>query len=326
MVLNKRIALAAILSTTTFSGLEPAQAKSAADIFAELSPSVWVVNAVHTDTNTVAQGSAVVIGPRRLVTACHVVNGASAVTVTHSKAQIQVAILRTTSDPNPEQDMCVLTTVEDIGAPAVTVAPISTVKVGNTVYAIGSPLGLELTLTNGIISALRTDDAGVVRSIQASAAVTHGSSGGGLFDDQGRLIGVTVAAASETSEALNFALPAQALIDLPERRELALDSWHELLVQNGIKFGADGNAVPSGFAVISDLSKLPKVGPAKDLQTAYQQFLLKAHPRAFVVTSDAQWGTVTSTEALTAILGQCQQRKVQCALYAVDDSVVWNGH
>jgi S1-C subfamily serine protease len=326
MARNKSIAIALMASVTGACVATSALAKTATEIFAEVSPSVWVVNAAHADKGVVAQGSAVVIGPRRLVTACHVVNGANAVTVTHSKAEMQVAILRTTSDPDPEKDMCVLTTTEDIGAPPVTVAPISTVKVGNTVYAIGSPLGLELTLTNGLVSALRTDNNGKVQSIQSSAAVSHGSSGGGLFDDQGRLIGVTVAAASETTEALNFALPAQALIDLPERREAAIDTWRMMLEDRGIKFDGKGNAVPSGFAAIEDVSKLPAVGPAQDIKIAYQQFLLKAHPRAFIVTSDGQWGTVTSAETMMAILAQCQQRKVQCALYAVDDAVVWAAH
>jgi tetratricopeptide (TPR) repeat protein len=74
------------------------------------------------------------------------------------------------------------------------------------VYAIGSPEGLELTFSEGVISALRDTEG--VRMVQTSAAISPGSSGGGLFDAQGNLVGVTTFYLKE-GQSLNFALPGE---------------------------------------------------------------------------------------------------------------------
>jgi S1-C subfamily serine protease len=328
MTTPSRAALAAMaisIGAVILASVADAGALAPDAIFKTVAPSVWVVKAIHSDKGDGAQGSAVVVGRRSLVTACHVVKGAISVTVTHSGGAEQAAVLRTTTDPDPRRDLCVLTTEVDIGAPAVAIAPLDTVHVGDPAYAIGSPLGLELTLTSGLVSGLRTDDHGVVNAIQASAVVTHGSSGGGLFDKEGRLMGVTVASANETSQALGFAVPAEVLLDLPERRKAELDRWIELLTQNGITLDSHGDPAPSGYAAIDDLSALPRVGPREGIETAYKQYLLAGGPRAFVVTSDHQWGTVTSVEQMQAIMAQCHDRKVQCAVYAVNKVVVWKG-
>ena len=67
----------------------------------------------------------------------------------------------------------------------------SELEVGQQVFAIGSPRGLEHTLTRGIISALRETKTKTSRLIQTDAAISPGSSGGGLFDQEARLIGIT---------------------------------------------------------------------------------------------------------------------------------------
>ncbi|MFP5464469.1 MAG: trypsin-like peptidase domain-containing protein, partial [Gammaproteobacteria bacterium] len=72
------------------------------------------------------------------------------------------------------------------------------------VYSIGSPGGLENTLGEGIISGLRGK-----RLIQTSAPISHGSSGGGLFDAAGYLIGITTFNMVD-AQNLNFAVSAEA--------------------------------------------------------------------------------------------------------------------
>lgn len=84
-------------------------------------------------------------------------------------------------------------------------------EVGNAVFAIGSPLGLEGTITNGIISAYRKKD--LVPFVQTTAAISHGNSGGGLFDTEGNLIGITTFKLSE-GENLNFAIDAQFVMNI----------------------------------------------------------------------------------------------------------------
>lgn len=86
------------------------------------------------------------------------------------------------------------------------IVPSSALTTGQRVYAVGSPEGLELTFSEGVISALRDNEG--VRIIQTSAAISPGSSGGGLFDDRGRLVGITTFQSKE-GQSLNFALPCE---------------------------------------------------------------------------------------------------------------------
>ena len=104
--------------------------------------------------------------------------------------------------------------------PTVTVGDSSKISVGESVVAIGSPLGLASTVTSGIVSALnRPVSAGsfgaesFVNAIQTDAAINPGNSGGALLDSQGRIIGVNSAIATLSSGGasgsigLGFAIP-----------------------------------------------------------------------------------------------------------------------
>jgi S1-C subfamily serine protease len=83
-------------------------------------------------------------------------------------------------------------------------------QVGDTVLAIGSPGGLEKTVTRGIVSALGRRFLQIGDVIQIDAAVNHGNSGGTVVDTGGRLVGI-VYAGVEQYEGLNFAVPAERL-------------------------------------------------------------------------------------------------------------------
>jgi S1-C subfamily serine protease len=83
-------------------------------------------------------------------------------------------------------------------------------KAGDTVYAIGSPGGLEKTVTQGIVSALGRRFLPLGDVIQIDAAVNHGNSGGPVIDRDGRLVGI-VFAGVEHYQGLNFAVPAERL-------------------------------------------------------------------------------------------------------------------
>jgi S1-C subfamily serine protease len=83
-------------------------------------------------------------------------------------------------------------------------------QVGDTVYAIGSPVGLEKTVTSGIVSALGRRLLQIGDVIQIDAAVNHGNSGGPVVDKDGRLVGI-VFAGVEQYQGLNFAVPAERL-------------------------------------------------------------------------------------------------------------------
>lgn len=82
--------------------------------------------------------------------------------------------------------------------------------VGESVYAIGSPAGLEKTVTQGIVSALGRRFLSIGDCIQIDAAVNHGNSGGPVVDKNGRLVGIVFAGADQF-QGLNFAVPAERL-------------------------------------------------------------------------------------------------------------------
>jgi S1-C subfamily serine protease len=83
-------------------------------------------------------------------------------------------------------------------------------NIGETIYAIGSPVGLEKTVTQGIVSALGRRLVQIGDVIQIDAAVNHGNSGGPVVDMAGRLVGI-VFAGIEQYQGLNFAVPAERL-------------------------------------------------------------------------------------------------------------------
>ncbi|MDR2304907.1 MAG: S1C family serine protease [Treponema sp.] len=85
-----------------------------------------------------------------------------------------------------------------------------TPRVGETIYAIGSPVGLEKTVTQGIVSALGRRFLQIGDVIQIDAAVNQGNSGGPVVDKDGRLVGI-VFAGIEAFQGLNFAVPAERL-------------------------------------------------------------------------------------------------------------------
>jgi hypothetical protein len=83
-------------------------------------------------------------------------------------------------------------------------------RIGDTVYAIGSPGGLEKTVTRGIVSALGRRFLQIGDVMQIDAMVNHGNSGGPVVDEEGRLVGI-VFAGIEQFPGLNFAVPAERL-------------------------------------------------------------------------------------------------------------------
>ena len=184
-------------------------------LFAKVEPSVWTVVASDAQGRGQTQGSAVVIGAGRLVTNCHVLARMTRIQVTKANVSYGAKL----EFPDPENDLCQLR-VDNFQAPAVELAASEALRVGARVYAIGTPQGLETTLSDGLLSGLRRNDAGQLMFVQTTAPISPGSSGGGLFDAEGRLVGITSFTRRE-SQNINLAVPAYRITELPERgREL----------------------------------------------------------------------------------------------------------
>lgn len=90
--------------------------------------------------------------------------------------------------------------------PALTLGNSDRVQIGEDVVAIGSPLGLERTVSNGILSGVRKDEEAGGKFLQITAPITHGSSGGPLFNMMGEVVGITTLG-FEGAGNLNFAIP-----------------------------------------------------------------------------------------------------------------------
>ena len=188
-------------------------AKTPAELFSMASPSVVVVRALDAQGKVIGFGSGVVIAPAQVVTNCHVSDKGARLEV-KSGLRALPASLRYA---DRERDLCQLA-VPGLTAPAVKIGSVKQLKIGARVVALGAPRGLELSLSDGIVSALR--GAGDASIIQTTAPISPGSSGGGLFDEEGRLIGITTFYLDE-GQNLNFALPADWIAALPERAKAA---------------------------------------------------------------------------------------------------------
>ena len=151
-----------------------------------------------------------------IITSFHVIQGASGARVTLADQSVWEAQLVGAA---PDQDLAVLY----INAPKQQLAPMtigtsSDLQVGQKVFAIGNPFGLDQTLTTGIISALGREinavtDRTISGVIQTDAAINPGNSGGPLLDSAGRLIGVNTAIYSPSglSAGIGFAVPVDTI-------------------------------------------------------------------------------------------------------------------
>ena len=211
----RKLLMIAACAAAIFPGT--ADGKSAKEVFTEVSGSVVVVVALDIRGQPTAQGSGVVVGRNDVITNCHIVSDADEVAVRQAADTRRRETYRLKAElvaRNEERDLCLLF-VEEISeppaAPPAILGSAQTVSVGEDVYAIGAPRGMELSLSRGIVSQLRGDyGKRAAPLIQTDAAISPGSSGGGLFNGQGELIGITTFKFSGGgSEGLSFALPVE---------------------------------------------------------------------------------------------------------------------
>ncbi len=186
----------------------PAGAETASQVFQQVSPSVVVVLTYNADGKATELGSGVKLPDGSVATNCHVLKDGTTYRVRY-RGKVYPASLDKT-DWN--RDVCSLR-VPGLPAPPVVLGSTKTLQVGAPVYAIGTPEGLQRTLSEGIVSSLRPVRGGSY--IQTTAAISPGSSGGGLFDDHGRLLGLTSFFISK-GQQLNFALPVEWIEALPQ--------------------------------------------------------------------------------------------------------------
>ena len=206
-----------------------------------------------------------------MITNQHVVDGAQSVKVALWNGKTYDA---TVVGTDPSTDIAVL----DVDAPASVLEPLSLadsskLEVGDEVVAIGSPFGLEQTVTSGIVSALHRqitapNDFAIDDAIQTDAAINHGNSGGPLLDMSGRVVGVNSQIESESggNDGVGFAVSSNTV-----KRIAAA------LISNGsvdhayLGVATETSTSPAGATITSVRSGTPAAGSeltAGDVVTA----------------------------------------------------------
>lgn len=150
-----------------------------------------------------------------IMTNAHVVDGADEVIVTLTdKREFKAKII----GADKRTDVAVVK-IEAAGLPAVKVGDVSRLKVGEWVMAIGSPFGLDNTVTAGIVSAKQRDTGDYLPFIQTDVAINPGNSGGPLINMRGEVVGINsqIYSRSGGSMGISFAIPMDEAVRVSEQ-------------------------------------------------------------------------------------------------------------
>ena len=162
--------------------------------------------------------------------------------------------------------------VSESGLTAATFADSDQVKIGQTVVAVGSPLGLDGTVTEGIVSALHrptsggSDNSAVIDALQTDAAINPGNSGGPLVDLAGRVVGINQSIATAGSGGqggsagnigIGFAIPSDTATRVAEQLITSGKATHAYL---GVQAGTSGTAPTPGSG--APVASVEEGGPA----------------------------------------------------------------
>src|SRR6188508_3886328 len=246
-----------------------------------------------------AQGSGWVYdSDGHIVTNDHVVNGATSIKVRFWDGKTYSA---TVVGTDKSTDLAVI----KVNAPSSELYPLvvgdsTQLQVGDGVVAIGSPFGLEETVTSGIVSALHRAIQGVTNftindSIQTDAAINHGNSGGPLLNTQGQVVGVNAQIKSDSggNDGVGFAIPSNTITAIATQLIESGKAEHAYL-------GVSVQTIPDSVA--SDLGLVPGVELAKVTSgTPADKAGLRASTGEKTVESDVY---PTGGDVLTEVDGQ----------------------
>ena len=178
---------------------------TATEVYKAAQDSVFLVYLNDSSGNPTALGSAFLVAPRMLVTDAHVVDAGSPVLAV-GPVRIPLKIVRR----DEKNDLAILSVDIDLTSKPLPLAK-GDVSPGEQIFAIGNPEGLEKTISQGIVSGIRTREGRNL--IQITSPISHGSSGGPILNDRGEVIGVAVGMLQD-GQNLNFAVPARLIKSL----------------------------------------------------------------------------------------------------------------
>jgi|HubBroStandDraft_2_1064218.scaffolds.fasta_scaffold01212_4 S1-C subfamily serine protease len=185
------------------AGAQSSGPVSPSTIYERSRPSIVVIITADKNSKPIAQGSGFIVGRNRVVTNHHVIEDAENALVVFADGTS--ALAEGVAADSPARDLAILV-VKTGPRAALKLGDELSVKQGDSVFAIGAPRGLELSITNGIVSGFRDVDERFL--LQTTAAIAPGSSGGPLFDNFGRVIGVTTSGLTD-SPGIYFSIGAR---------------------------------------------------------------------------------------------------------------------
>lgn len=186
------------------------QTLTAEQIYKKINNTVVVVHAYNSNNELVKQGSGVVLNEKGyIVTNYHVLSGCDRIEILHNKEIVPYVDI---IGIDVEKDILILK-IKAKKFPAIKLGDSKDLNIGQRVYAIGSPLGFENTISEGIISGLRSYEEYDKNYIQITASISPGSSGGAVVNDKGELIGISTLTV-EKGQNLNFAIPINDILNV----------------------------------------------------------------------------------------------------------------
>lgn len=185
-------------------------------------PSIVRLTVLDSNGNPNVQGSGFVVGKNLIATNVHVIKGAHAVTANFQNGRSEKVYGLVALDLDRDLALIYANTA---GVRELPLAIDGRAEVGDPVVAVGSPEGLGGSISTGVISAIRLLNN--TKVIQTTAPISHGSSGGALLDDYGRVLGVTSFYIGD-GQNLNFAYASYHLKNLLPKQLLVYRNWSEL--------------------------------------------------------------------------------------------------
>jgi len=258
-----------------------------------------------------AEGSGFVYDDKGdIVTNQHVIAGADSVAVKLANGSTYKA---TVVGSDASTDLAVV----KIDAPASALHPLqlgdsSKLSVGDGVVAIGSPFGLEGSVTSGIVSALHReitapDNAPIEDAIQTDAAINHGNSGGPLLDLQGNVIGVNAQIDSDSggNDGVGFAIPASTVRSVVVQLLASGKAQHALLgvdVQTITQQAAAGLGISAGVEIDSVQSGSAADGAGLRGSTGHMTVDGQSYPTGGDLITAADGTTVATAQQLRGLI------------------------
>ena len=193
----------------------------------EISTSIVLLECFDEQSELLCTGSAfAVFDDGVFVTNFHVIEGNVQRIIAHSELGITFEITHVLAF-NEDKDIAILYTEENTGILPLDYDDTKTLLKGEKIVAIGSPLGFINTVSTGIISGINKTDS--FSEIMFTASISHGSSGGALLNDDGKVIGITYGS-YEGGQNLNVAIPIGCVSELYDNRlaPLSIAEYYEM--------------------------------------------------------------------------------------------------